>query len=194
MGESEFSNLLMRLADATNKELTDRLVALWWDQFGGQPEDVLRLAFSAALTKHTFWPAVAEFHALLRESKRTISPGPGPEEKTAALLRKLQRYIPDLGIVNDGTRGLLRGGPTGRGEDHDGSGFTVEEKYVLRLMGGALLCSQWTEQDVQFNRPRLVTEFARLEEEGRMAQLVSETSGRTVEQLRAEARKRLGPG
>jgi hypothetical protein len=154
------------LAEATNKKLADDqgnpspLFKLWWDKYGALPDAILLAAFGQALDRCRFFPSPAEFNEILDGVKRAAGVGdPRPEDETPTLLKKISRYNPDLGIVNDGTRGLIVAGRHNRGEDNPQSGFTARERHILRLFGGAARCAAWDDKDVQFNRPRMVEAF-----------------------------------
>lgn len=199
MDEREFATLMLRLADATNKELTDSLTDLWVKRFLPEPENILRLGFNLAVETCHYWPSVVEFTVILRKSSRAFNDGlPTAEQKTAVLLRKLQRYNPDIGVVNDGSRGAIIGGQSGREEDQGNSGFTSAERYVLRLFGGARLCAGWSATDVHFNREKLTEAFTRLEDDAVQLHHLLGTDGYSVDELRLEAerrrRRQLGAG
>jgi hypothetical protein len=171
MDANTFKLHLLVIADATNKDLSDGLVRLWWEKYGTLADDILLAAFGQVVDTCRFFPSPAEFNAILEGVKRAAGVGdPRPEEETATLLRKIGRYNPDLGIVNDGTRGLIVSGQSNRGEDNPDSGFTPRERRVLRLFGGAARCAAWDAKDVQFNRQRMVDAFEQVAEDERVEQ------------------------
>ena len=142
---------------------------LWWMKYGDLPDDILLAAFGQALNSCKFFPSIAEFNEILTDVKRAAGVGdPRPEQEVAVLLKKISRYNPDLGIVNDGTRGLIVAGQHNRGEDNPQSGFTAKERHILRLFGGATRCAAWDDKDVQFNRQRMIDAFKTLAEDTRV--------------------------
>jgi hypothetical protein len=195
--KDNFKFHMLLLAESTNKRLgaddgtPSPLLRFWWEKYGALPDEVLLAAFGQAIDTCRFFPSVAEFNAIVTLVRRATGDPDAtrPEDEAAALLRKVARYNPDLGIVNDGTRGLLlaRGGD--RGEDWDGSGFTARERAVLRLFGGAVRAAAWDDKDVQFNRPRVIEAFAALATDDHLAARVA-AGGRSVADLQAEAAKR----
>lgn len=168
MDRDNFKFHMLILAESTNKKLADDhgnpspLLKFWWEKYGGLPDDILLAAFGQAIDSCKFFPSVAEFNDLLKLVRRAAGDPDvtRPEDEAAALLRKIARYNPDLGIVNDGTRGLILAPRQHRGEDWDGSGFTPRERRVLRLFGGATRVCAWDDKDRQFNLPRLIKAFA----------------------------------
>jgi hypothetical protein len=175
MDRDTFKFTMIVLAEATNKKLADDqgnpspLFKLWWDKYGALPDGILLAAFGQALDRCRFFPSPAEFNEILDGVKRAAGVGdPRPEDETATLLKKISRYNPDLGIVNDGTRGLIVAGQHNRGEDNPQSGFTARERHILRLFGGAARCAAWDDKDVQFNRPRMVEAFKQAAEDTRV--------------------------
>lgn len=161
MTRETFMGHLLMLAEATRKELSPMLMRLWQDKYADLPDPILLAAFSEALDTCRFFPSPAEFNDYISTARRAAGE-PGmtrPEEESAALLKKISRYNPDLGIVNDGTRGLIIARAPGRQEDQDGSGFTARELRVLRIFGGATRVAAWDDKDRQFNRPRLIEAF-----------------------------------
>lgn len=150
---------------------------LWWHKYGHLPDDVLLAAFGQALDRCKFFPSIAEFNEFLGEVKRAAGIGePRAEDEVATLLKKISRYNPDLGIVNDGTRGLIVAGQHNRGEDNPQSGFTARERHILRLFGGAARCAAWDDKDVQFNRPRMIEAFKTLAEDTRVERQYQEVA------------------
>ena len=169
MNATNFKGHLLLLAEATNKDPTVPLIKLWWEKYGQIPDDILLAAFGQAIDTCKFFPSPAEFNDILANVRRAAGVGePRAEEEVAVLLKKISRYNPDLGIVNDGTRGLIIAGQSNRGEDNPHSGFTAKERHILRLFGGAARCAAWDDKDVQFNRPRMVEAFKTLGEDTRV--------------------------
>lgn len=162
MKQQTFKGHVLLLAESTNKDLSASLAALWFDKFGALPDDILLAAFGQALDTCKFFPSVAEFNDVLTLVRRAAGDPDvtRPEDEAATLMKKIGRYNPDLGIVNDGTRGLIIAHRSNRGEDWEGSGFTARERRVLRLFGGAARVCAWDDKDRQFNYPRMVKAFA----------------------------------
>lgn len=184
MDRDHFKYQMFILAETTNKRLADEqgnpspLLKLWWDKYGTLPDDILLAAFGQAVDHCRFFPSVAEFNEIVANVKRAAGVGdPRPDEETATLLKKISRYNPDLGIVNDGTRGLIIAGQHNRGEDNPNSGFTPRERRVLRLFGGAARMAGWDAKDVQFNRPRMVEAFAQVAEDERVEEQYQQVTG-----------------
>lgn len=175
MDRSAFKFNMVVLAEATNKRLADDqgnpspLFDLWWDKYGALPDAILLAAFGQALDRCRYFPSPAEFNEILAGVKRAAGVGdPHPEDEVAALLKKISRYNPDIGVVNDGRRGLIYGGQR-RAEDNPDAGFTPAERHILRLFGGANRMAAWDNKDVQFNRPRMIEAFRTLADDRRVA-------------------------
>lgn len=201
MNATNFKGHLLVIADATNKDLSEALVRLWWDKYGTLPDDILLAAFGQVIDSCKFFPSPAEFNDILAGVRRAAGvDDPRPEDQAAILMQKISRYNPDLGVVNDGTRGLLYGGQA-RAEDNPNSGFTPKERQILRLFGGAARMVGWDTKDVQFNRSRMIEAFKTLAEEYRDAEQYAQISagaagwlGQGLRDVPKPARPRLVSG
>lgn len=160
MDQTTFRTRLTLLSEATNRALSPALIRLWWQKYGGLPDAVLDAAFDHALNTCKFFPSIAEFNDILDEFRVATGAAPAPgEDAWAAFLRRLRRWDPDLGIVSDGMRGLIRSGDEGYSL-YDG--LDPLTKTVVDGLGGARAILAKDERDLAFTRRDFVAHYDRL--------------------------------
>jgi len=97
MDRKRFSMCFLRLTEATNKELSDPLVEVWYPRFGAFREAEFRLAIDLWLDTSKWFPTPKEFADVLE----TVLP---PEEREIQDGIRLMRSWMSRGVVPIGIR------------------------------------------------------------------------------------------
>lgn len=118
-------------------------------------DDTFIVACDRCRKELVWFPKAAHILARARPLLQTSA-----EERAGRLLKKLSRYNPDIGVVNDGTRGLLVTGTEQPG------GFDADERAVLEECGGVRALFERSEKGhdrdaTTFVRQAFVAAFAR---------------------------------
>lgn len=193
MNQRAFQARLTLLSEATNRVLSPELIRLWWEKYGRLPDAVLDAAFERALDTCKFFPSIAEFNGVLDELRIATGSAPAPgEDAWAAFLARLRRWEPDLGVVRDGTRGLIRKGDTGSGL-YDG--LDPLTKPVIDGLGGARAILERDERDLTFTRKDFIAHYDNLlRRRAFAAQLATLIQGIDAAEKRSVAPGRAEPG
>jgi hypothetical protein len=181
--DDELMQQVNKLAAAYRQTLSELELEVYVEDLRHLDAATLLTAFRVCKqSARPFMPTTPEILAAAQLVRQVTAGDPRPEDETAALLKKIARYNPDIGVVNDGTRGLIYGGQR-RGEDNPDAGFTDRERRILRLFGGAARMAGWDGKDVQFNRPRLIEAFGQAAEDERVAEHHARIAGGSAPEL-----------